>query len=811
MKMKRFNNGGGGGSRPSRTVRLLSPVGLGMATGCANHFALLVLAATSLAAADPTTVAFVRDIKPLLSTYCFKCHGAEKQKGDLNLSTIGNDEAAQHAGKIWRRVLDKLRVREMPPEDAPQPTAAEWERLKAAITILKRPLGPPDPGRVTIRRLNRKEYDNTLHDLIGLDLKTSADFPADDVGDGFDNIGDVLTLSPILLEKYLDSADLILDKAIVDEQVNLKLTGEQLPALIDGKPVDAHADGKGRVFTAIGEDFLDVAAPNDGKYTIKVKAGGEQAGSEPVRMLIKVGNEVVKEFKITATRSSPTTVSATLSLMKGENHLAVCFANPYTDAAMSAAAPAAPPKPSTTAAAKAPASKPGIRTLIVEQVELVGPPAPPLTDVQKRIMIAKPGPELGKREAAKTIIEHFATRAFREPVTKAKLDRLMALFDLADKQGETFNESVREALEGVLISPYFLYRMEHEQPDGPQGGVVPVSDWELASRMSYFLWSSMPDDELLDLAKEGKLHDPMTLDKQTRRMLQSPKSHALVETFAEQWLQLRSLNGHEPDPSEFPDFDKPLRKAMYDEATMFFEAVMREDRSILEFLDSDYTFLNERLAKHYGIADVTGPNMRRVKLTDRNRGGVLSMASILTVTSGPTRTSPVRRGQWILEQILGDPAPPPPPGVKRLPTPGKDADASLSLRKLMEQHRADPACASCHQRMDPLGFGFENFDAIGRWRERDGSAPIDAAGTMPGGKMFKGPTELKAMLVANKEAFARTFSGKLLTFALGRSLQDYDDDTIDQLDQALDHDQYRFSTLVTKIVASFPFLNRRNR
>jgi hypothetical protein len=396
-------------------------------------------------------------------------------------------------------------------------------------------------------------------------------------------------------------------------------------------------------------------------------------------------------------------------------------------------------------------------------------------------------------------------------VTKAKLDRLMALFDLADKQGETFNEAVREALEGVLISPYFLYRIEHEQPDGPAGGVVALNDWELASRMSYFLWASMPDDELLDLAKEGKLHDPLILDKQTRRMLQSPKSHALVETFAEQWLQLRSLNGHEPDPTEFPDFDKPLRKAMYDEATMFFEGVMREDRSIIEFLDSDYTFLNERLAKHYGIADVTGPNMRKVKLADRNRGGVLSMASILTVTSGPTRTSPVRRGQWILEQILGDPAPPPPPGVKRLPTPGKDADASLSLRKLMEQHRADPACSSCHQRMDPLGFGFENYDAIGRWRERDGAAMIDATGTMPGGKPFRGPAELKAMLVANKEAFARTFSEKLLTFALGRSLQDSDDDAIEQLGKALEHDQYRFSTLVTRIIASFPFLNRRNR
>jgi hypothetical protein len=354
MLMKRFKHNGSGSCRPPRTV----PANLGMTTVCV-HLALLAVAAAYLGAADPTTVAYERDIKPLLSTYCFKCHGPDKHKGDLNLSAIANDDAARHAVKIWRKVLDRMRVRDMPPEEAPQPTAAEAERLKAGIAILKRPLGPPDPGQVTIRRLNRKEYDNTIHDLIGLDLKSSADFPADDVGDGFDNIGDVLTLSPILLEKYLDAADKALDKAIVDEQVNLKLTGEQLPALIEGKPVDANADGKGRVFTAIGESYLDVAAPNDGKYAIKIKAGGEQAGSEPVRMLIKVGNEVVKEFKITATRTSPATVSATLSLVKGANHVAVCFANPFTEAAMSTTAPPSAPKPSTAGAAKAPDRRPG--------------------------------------------------------------------------------------------------------------------------------------------------------------------------------------------------------------------------------------------------------------------------------------------------------------------------------------------------------------------------------------------------------------------------------------------------------------------
>lgn len=786
-----------------------------MTTRRAPWLVLLFASAAGIAAADPTTVAYEKDIKPLLATYCFECHGPKKQKGDLNLSTIGNDEAARQAGKTWRGVFNQLRLREMPPEKSPQPTAAERERLMTGIAILKRPLGPPDPGRVTIRRLNRKEYDNTIRDLVGLDLKLAANFPSDDVGDGFDNIGDVLSLPPILFEKYLDAANKILDKAIVDEQVSLKLAGEQLPALIDGKPVEAKADGKSRTFTAIGEVYLDVAAPADGKYTLKIKAGAEQAGSEPARMLIKVGNELAKEFKVTASKASPSAVTVTLSLVKGANHIAVCFANPFTETAAAASTPPAPARPSSAgASAKPVVGKPGTRALIVDLVELLGPPAPPPPESHKRIFFTRPGPELGKRDAARAIIERFATRAFRQPVSRAKLDRLMNLFDLADKQGEAFNDAVRVALEGVLISPFFLYRLELEQPGKPSGSAssisAPVGDWELASRLSYFLWASMPDDELFDLAKDGRLHDPATLDKQTRRMLQSPKARALVDTFAEQWLGLRSLDEHQPDPTEFPDFDKNLRKAIYDEPTMFFEAVMREDRSILDFIDSDYTFLNDRLAKHYGIADVSGPQMRRVKLSDRNRGGVLSMASILTVTSGPTRTSPVRRGQWILEQILGDPAPPPPPGVKPLPAPDKNAGVSRSLRQMMEQHRADPTCASCHQRMDPLGFGFENFDGIGRWREREGGTPIDASGSLPGGKTFKGPVELKAMLLANKEAFARTLSQRLLTFALGRSLQDHDDDTIDRLVKAVERDNYRFSSLVTNIATSFPFLNRRN-
>ncbi len=766
---------------------------------------LLVVVGASLTAGESpvATVNYEKDLKPLLATYCFECHGDKKQKGELNLAAIKNDDAARNANKIWRGVFDRVRIREMPPEKSPQPTAEELQRLLKGLAILKRPIGPPDPGRVTIRRLNRSEYDNTIRDLVGLDLKLAADFPADDVGDGFDNIGDVLSLPPILLEKYLAAASQVLDKAIVEEQLALKLTGEQLPALIEGKPVEGKpgkTDGKGQTFTAIGESYLDIAVPSDGKYTLKIKAGADQAGSEPVRMVVKLGNELVKEFKVTARKASPAAVSLSLSLVKGPNRIAVAFANPHTEAAPAATTPARP--------AAAATAKPGTRALFIEQIEVVGPPGPPLPESHKRIFITKPGPDLSQRDAARAIIERFATRAFRQPVTSAKLDRLLTLFDLAEKEGETFNGAVRVALEGVLISPYFLFRLEQEKSGSP-GGVTQINDWELASRLSYFLWSSMPDDELFDLAKAGKLRDPTTLDQQVKRMLQSPKSRALVTTFAEQWLGLRGLDRHEPDPTEFPDFDKALRKAMYDEATMFFESVMREDRSVLEFLDSNSTFLNERLAKHYGITGVTGPQMRKVTLSDRKRGGVMSMASTLTVTSGPTRTSPVKRGQWILDQILGDPPPPPPPGVAPLPAQDKKSGAGLTLRQQMERHRADPTCASCHQRMDQIGFGFENFDGIGRWRDREGSVAVDASGALPGGTAFNGPVEFKTMLLANKQDFARTLSGKLLTFALGRALQDHDDETLDKLAASLERDQFRFSSLIGNIATSFPFLNRR--
>jgi hypothetical protein len=386
--------------------------------------------------------------------------------------------------------------------------------------------------------------------------------------------------------------------------------------------------------------------------------------------------------------------------------------------------------------------------------------------------------------------------------------------DLAEQSGESFERGIQLAVEAILCSPQFLFRVELDPRPRRRGEVLPptraVNEYELASRLSYFLWSSMPDDELAQLAASGKLRDGDTLGRQVRRMLRDPKARALVENFGDQWLQLRLLGTINPDTKQFPAFDDALRRAMLEETRLFFESLVRDDRSVLDFLDAKDTFVNERLARHYGIPGVRGEEFRRVTLPDDRRGGLLGQASILTVTSNPTRTSPVKRGKWILEQILGTPPPPPPPDVPELKE-DKDVVLSGTLRQRMEQHRANPSCATCHGRMDPLGFGLENFDAVGAWREKDGPFPVDASGTLPSGQTFQGPKALKAILQERREDFARCLAEKLLTYALGRGLDYYDKCAVDRMVAALARDDYRFSTLVLEIVQSDPFQKRRTR
>jgi cytochrome c553 len=763
---------------------------------------------------------FESTIKPLLATNCSKCHGAEKHKGDVDFSQYPSGATALAARPLWKTTAAKLRSRDMPPEqEKQQPSDHDREVITAWILSLRR-LDIPDPGRVTARRLNRAEYNNTIRDLIGVDWKPASDFPADDVGDGFDNIGDVLSISPLLMEKYLLAADTILDKVVVDDQVKLHWSGGELPAIVDGKPVEGKPSSNDpkqlnqRVLAGPGEVFAGLPVPQEGRYTIKIRAGAEQAGTEPVRLAVKIDGQVVSEIKVLASAKSPTTYTCTANLSLGEKRLSVIFLNPFTDPA-DAPAPSAktaagtPPKAPASAAKAADPAKPHSRSVVVDAIDITGPPAPMTTELHRRIFIAAPGKDLGKKEAARKIAEAFALRAYRHPASPDQLALLDKVFALGDAQDEVFSESVKLMIKAVLVSSDFIFRLEADQA-GDANGVYAINDYELASRLSYFLWSSMPDDPLFELAKAGTLHTPAVLEAQVRRMIKDAKSHALVDNFAGQWLLLRNIFVVTPDEKKFPDLTKDLRQAMYDEAGAMFDAVLRDDRSVLEFIDCDYTFLNAVLAKHYGISGITGPQMRKVQLTDANRGGIVTMGGLLTVTSNPTRTSPVKRGKWIMEEVLGTPPPPPPPMVEALDKQDTPENAHFTLRQKMERHRTDPVCASCHRVMDQIGFGLESFDAIGHWRDQDEAGnPLDTSGELPGGARFRSPSELKKLLLTHKDDFTRVLTTKLLTYALGRKLVDADDPVIDAILETVAKDSYKFDTLVVEIAKSFPFCCRR--
>ena len=771
-------------------------------------------------AADRTALAstYDKDIKPLLSTYCYKCHGPDKQKADINFSLYADGDAAMHVHKVWKLCLEKMEAQEMPPEkEAKRPSEIEVGRITGWIRAVKAS-EPPDAGRVTIHRLNRAEYNNTIRDLIGLDLKPAADFPEDDVGDGFDNIADVLAIPPLLMEKYLIAADQILDKATIIDSASFHVDAETWSIYEDGKekekPKAAEASDPKKPHAVHLETASEVhgviAFPDTGKFTVKIRAWGEQAGSDPVDLGIKIDDKLVKEVKVTAQKGSPGTYTATIDAKRGMRPVAFSFINPFEEAPADAPKPAgAAAKQSAPAKPGAPAKPPKVRALDLEMVDIVGAPVYAVPESHKRIFIAHPDAKLNVHDAAKQILEHFASRAFRRPPTPDQVDRLLKVFDVASQQGEVFEAAVRLALKGVLISPSFLFRVEQDRmPEAD--GAYHLDDYEVASRLSYFLWSSMPDDELFEAARQGKLHDPADIEKQATRMTKDPKAHALVDNFFSQWLQLRKLNFIEPDVTRYPEFTKELRKAFFDEVDTYVENLMHEDRSILEFIDSDYAFVNDRLAKFYGLPPVTGSNLRKVTLTDHNRGGVLTMGGILAITSLPTRTSPVKRGKWVLEQLLGDPPPPPPAMVPPLDKQAEVQDGKkLSTRTRLERHRTDPVCASCHQLMDPIGFGLENFDAIGHWREMDGDGALDTSGKMPNGKEFRGPIELKAIFMANKDHFVRCLTEKMLTYAMGRGVEESDDATIDRIYKAVVSSEYKFSSLITQVVTSYPFLNRK--
>jgi hypothetical protein len=756
--------------------------------------ALLAIMPSSVVGAPPKKPAqpknnFAAEIQPLLSKYCYDCHG-EKKKGDLDLRLYADEKSARQQRAVFEKVMRNLSAHEMPPENKPQPTSAERDRITTWVneTFFPCDCDHPDPGRVTLRRLNRAEYNNTIRDLVGVSFRPADDFPADDSGYGFDNIGDVLSLSPVLLEKYLAAAEKILDQAIVNGPVwsgpRQKWEAARLPSTAPGDAVGQGA----RSLNREGEVTATIQCADDGDYLLKVRAYGEQAGPEPPRMEFRLDGRPLQVFDVTAVEHAPRVYELRQRLERGEKKFSAAYINNYVN----------PKDPN-------PANRD--RNLIIEMIEVIGPvtlqPVPPS---HRAILMCEPTPTT-KESCARTIIANFTRRAFRRPVTEPEVSRYFSLFQAADRDGARFEEAIRMALAGVLVSPHFLFRGEFGSASSPKDGTQPVDEFALASRLSYFLWSSLPDEELFREAERGTLR--RNLQKQVSRMLKDGKSKAFVENFAGQWLQLRDLKLTSPDAVQFPAFNDELREAMLKETELFFAHILQENRSALEFIDANYSFINEPLASLYGIAGVKGDQFRRVSLKGTRRGGVLTQASVLAITSNPSRTSPVKRGKWVLENILGSPPPPPPADVPELKE-GKEAALSGTLRQRMEQHRNDAGCASCHSRMDPIGFGFENFDAIGAWRDKEGEFAVDPSGTLVSGESFNGPDGLKQILLKQKrDEFIRCLAEKVLTYALGRGLEYYDKCALDEITKRMARDRYRFSTLVLEVTRSVPFQMRR--
>jgi mono/diheme cytochrome c family protein len=718
---------------------------------------------------DAKPAAYQKDILPFLKAHCLDCHGAGKgkPKAGLSFAKYTDDASVVADRKLWDTVQQMLKSREMPPKEKPQPKTEEIEAVSAAITgVFDRAdaNAKPNAGRVTIRRLNRTEYNNTVRDLVGVTFQPADDFPADDVGYGFDNIGDVLSVSPLLLEKYLTAAEGILDEAIVIADPP-KLTKQTFDKIRTGSTATASELGKVVSFEA-------------GEYRVRLTVGGEHVGTDPVKVMLRVMGEDVKAFDVKATADKPEVIEAKLKVKPGTGRVGVAFLNPDADKK---------------------------RVLHLKGVEVEGPfDPPPVTypEVHQRLMAHKR--DLAPREAAREIVTRFATRAFRRPVKAEEVEKCLTLYDAAEKKGQRFEVRVRAALYRVLVSPHFLFRVELDPPDVAPGTTYQIGEYELASRLSYFLWNSMPDDELFALAGQGKLRQ--NLEAQVRRMVKDPKSQSFLHGFAEQWLTLRKLELVSPDPKLFPTFTPSLREAMLRESMLFFEAIVRDDRSIPDLLDADFTFVNEELAKHYGIEGVKGPEFVRVKVP-ANRGGMLTHASILALASNATRSSPVKRGKFVLEQLLNTPPPPPPPELT-IPELEEQKQLKGTLRQQMEQHRANAVCASCHQRMDPIGFAFENFDAIGAWREKDAGGAIDASGVLPDGRTFDGSAGLKKLMRADKAAFVKCVAEKMLTYALGRGLEDYDRRAVNAIVGATGKADDKFSALLIEIIKSDPFQKR---
>ncbi len=812
----------------------------------ATLICLALLRPMSEAQSSQSKTTFDKSVQPFMSKYCHMCHNSKVKSGGLDLKSYQSAASLLTDRDSWEHVIQKMRSGEMPPPAMPRPSKAELEAvirwIEQEFSRAER-LAKPNPGRVTARRLNRAEYNNTVRDLLGVDFRPADDFPQDDSGYGFDNIGDVLSLSPVQMEKYLTAAEKVARTAVFGFEplkptlVRLRSRGQNI-ASSDKPLLDYDLTG----LSLPNATHVTHRFPVEGEYNIRAFLGGVRPlGSEPLQLCLWIDGKQVEVFNFDpeglATFSNDRQDFGGMvhnfrsKVTAGDHWIAVSILRMYEGLP----AKFEGPNPSKRPAPPPPEFKPP-RNLPPERIEefrkrFEARKAEKIPVNEARISSLEvggpytqtkgPSPESLKNiytcghfsgnhlpECDHKIVGHLARRAFRRAVTPEEVSRFASLISMARKNGDSFEEGLCLSLQAIMVSPHFLFRIEKDAAVASAENSHPISQHELASRLSYFLWSSMPDEELMRCADQGILRKPAVLTAQVQRMLKDTKSRALVENFGGQWLELRKLESVKPDQKLFPEFSEYMRMSMRRETELFFESIVREDRSILDFLSGNFTFLNEQLARFYKIPGIQGPEFRKVALTgDTPRGGILTQASVLTVSSYATRTSPVLRGKWILDNLLNAPPPPAPPDVPNLDE--SKVASSASLRLQLEEHRKNVTCASCHARMDPLGFGLENFDAIGAWRVQDGKQPIDSSGTLPDGRSFKGAAELKVILKDDRKAFAECLTEKLLTYALGRGLERYDTPTVKKISTSLATSNYRFSSLVLEIVNSMPFQMRR--
>src|SRR6267143_141931 len=797
------------------------------------YVCILVLGATYMAAPPPrshqavitqTQLAVVP--RAVIDQYCVGCHNERLKIAGLMLDKADIDHAGSRA-EIWEKVLRKLHTREMPPPGRPRPDSATYTAMSAALEKMldDTATANPNPGRVAVHRLNRKEYTNAIRDLLALQIDGKSLLSADEADqEGFDNVASILSVSPALLEGYLSTARTISRLAVGDPTINPVADVFKIPTAL----VQDERTSEDLPFGSHGGTSIRYHFPLDGEYEIKVLLKRQlylyiMGMGEPHQIDIRLDGTLVKRFEVGGKARGMTNpesfagntqgdaefeeymhtadarLEARLPVKAGTHDVGVSFVRRFWE-------PEGIVQPRQRGFARTTNEvyhgNPAVDTVAIAgpyQTVGVSDDSPS----RRKIFVCRPKDAASEEPCARKILSTLAKRAYRRPVTEQDVQALLDFY----KEGRTaanFDAGIQRGLERVLAAPSFLFRIEREPADAKAGSIYRLNDLDLASRLSFFLWSSIPDDELLNAAIAGRLKVPAVLEQPVPRMMADPRSRALVDNFFDQWLQMSKLTGLVPDVDGFPDFDENLREAMHQETGEFVANQLREDRSVLELLTANYSYLNERLARHYGIPNIYGNHFRKVSFTDGVRGGLLGQASVLTVTSYPNRTSVVLRGKWLLANILGAPPPPPPADVPSLKDPGQDGQPR-SLRDRMEQHRNNPACAGCHQRMDPLGFSLENFDALGNWRTAADGEKVDASASLPDGTTFEGVAGLRKLLVNHKDDYVRTLTEKLLAYSIGRGIEYYDLPAIRRIVRESAPSDHRWSSLVLGIVRSTPF------